>query len=771
MRSRPRKEDLIGKKPSEVPLSLQRILRSNEPGETRWIGPHDAKPLSSNEQKAYELAHAIMCHLAVRAPTAHQSGHPGGPLSSFTFAYLLSRRRNPEIDQPLRYSAGHLSLLAYGLQWLFGREGRDKRLASPQSIIETFRIPDGLPGHVEAGIGDIPFGTGPLGKGVSNALGAAFGLKYQKKAGIVDVLLADGDCQEGQVQEAFRLASHLKLDHLVVHGDFNDIQLSDMPSNVVAADFASIAAATGWQVIEVQNGNDPAQVSAALRIADDYIGKGKPIFLCYYTTMGHGVKLMEEGSNTGKQNFHGTPLSKEMAEKALKSLPDFNKIIAEYEPFRAQEKKRYASGAPVRTDLEIPWKPADLARAGYERTITSEKGAARKDLGATHLKNLMAADPRIAILHADLAASGGFDAVQKVFPDRVINVGVAEANMVMMAAGMRQTGLLPVTYTFAAFGTNEARANARLIDINTGHTRSAVIHDCTHVGLSVGEDGETHQEQNYLNIPFHHTQVWMLADSNQAAAAAERAMELSAEGRTSVYIFSPRSGHPQLLSLSGEPIYGKHYVFDGTADLIRGQGTTKDVATIIATGAAVHDAILAADKLLKTEKLSVRVLNVACVRPLDASAIAQAALETGHLIVVEDHNTEGGLASQVADLIADLQLPCSLRRLGLTHYFPSGTDKDLKFLAGLDHESILNAVQEEIRAEVKGGEDAFVTTIFSLADNARKSRFHTLVESFISNLISENGYMETLREKWAKRDVSAEKFPGNEQLRSRLKHL
>ena len=102
------------------------------------------------------------------------------------------------------------------------------------------------------------------------------------------MLLADGDCQEGQVQEAFRLASHLKLDHLVVHGDFNDIQLSDMPSNVVAADFASIAAATGWQVIEVQNGNDPAQVSAALRIADDYIGKGKPIFLCYYTTMGHG---------------------------------------------------------------------------------------------------------------------------------------------------------------------------------------------------------------------------------------------------------------------------------------------------------------------------------------------------------------------------------------------------------------------------------------------------------------------------------------------------
>ena len=122
-------------------------------------------------------------------------------------------------------------------------------------------------------------------------------------------------------------------------------------------------------------------------------------------------------------------------------------------------------------------------------------------------------------------------------------------------------------------------------------------------------------------------------------------------------------------------------------------------------------------------------------------------------------------------LIADLQLPCSLRRLGLTHYFPSGTDKDLKFLAGLDHESILNAVQGGDTRRSEGRRRRICHNYFSLADNARKSRFHTLVESFISNLISENGYMETLREKWAKRDVSAEKFPGNEQLRSRLKHL
>ena len=714
-----------------------------------------------------------MAHLCIQAPTAHESGHPGGPLSSFTFAYLLGRRRDPAVDQPLRYSAGHLSLLAYGLQWLFGREDNDKRLESPQAIIDHFRIPSGLPGHVEAGIGDIPFGTGPLGKGTSNALGAAFGLKYQKKPGIVDVLLADGDGQEGQVMEAFRLAAHLKVDNLIVHGDWNDIQLSDMPSRTVAADFASIAAAAGWQVIEVQNGNDPGQVNAALELADTFIGKGQPIFICYYTTMGNGVAIMEEGSNTGKANYHGTPLKKDVSAEALKALPPLDDVIKKYEAFRREEKKRYAAKPAIQTDLLLPWSIESAKKKGYSRTVTAEKGAARKDFGETHLKNLMKVDPRIIVLHADLAASGGFDKVGEEFPDRVINVGVAEANMYMMAAGMRQVGLLPVTYTFAAFGTNEARANARLIDINCGHTRCAVLHDCTHSGVTVGEDGETHQEQNYLNIPFRHTQVWMPGDSNQAAAMAEKAMEIIADGSESIYVFSSRAGHPQLLTPAGDVIYPTGYVYDGKANIIRGNEGTTDQATILATGTCVHDAVRAADTLCsepeaRSSKLSIRVLNVSCIRPLDAATIIQAALETTHLVVVEDHNVEGGLATQVADLIADFQLPCSLRRLGLTHFFPSGTADDLKFLAGLDVDSIINAIQDELRIEVRGGEDALVTCIDTFIHNLTHSHFRVNATPFIQKLRDEAGYLEKLRDHWAKRAVPPGKLPKNEQLRKQL---
>lgn len=742
-----------------APVGLRRMAAAFAPGTLEWIGPSEAKKLSAEEEKEYALARDIMKYLCIEAPRRHASGHPGGPLSAFDFSYALLRRRDSKQDEALRMGAGHLSVLAYGLQYLGGRDSGDARIASPQAIVEHFRTPGGLPGHAEAGIGDIPFGFGPLGKGLSNALGVALGHKLQKKPGIVDVLESDGSLQEGQAMEAARLATALKLDNLVLHGDVNDIQLTSVPSKTVSCDLASIFAAMGWAVIEVQNGNDPAQVEAALDKADALLGKGRPIFVCYYTTLGHGVATMADASDKGSSAYHGSPMKDADADKELALLRPIADLVQDFEPFRAALKKKYARRNP----------DVMAAPKGFTRTVTTEKGAVRKDFGATHIKNIMAVDPRVVVLHADLGSSGGFDSLAKDFPDRVINVGVAEANMYMTAAGLRQSGMLPVTYTFAAFGTNEARANARLIDINAGHTACGIIHDCTHTGLSVGEDGETHQERNYLNIPFDRTQVWMPADSNQGAAMAERAFEIIAEGNESVYVFSPRSGHAQLLAPDGKPIYGADYKYDGKIDLVYGAGDTTDQATILAVGIPVHDAIAAATQLADMQPpIKVRVLNVSCVRPIDAATVIEAAMETRHLIVVEDHHSEGGLATQVADIIADFQLPCSLRRLGVNQYFPSGTADDLKFLAGLDIDSIVDAVEDEIRTEIAGGEDAFVTTLFAFAHNLAHSRFRVSAKPFLERLLEEKGYMDALRDIAKKGYVPPEKLPKNEDLRKQI---
>jgi transketolase len=517
----------------------------------------------------------------------------------------------------------------------------------------------------------------------------------------------------------------------------------------------------GWAVIEVQNGNDPGQVEAALDAVDDLVGKKRQIIVCYYTTMGHGVETMEKAANAGSAEFHGSPMKDDAAKIELAKLPPLADVVKEYEPFRAELKKKYKGALPASSLLPAPKKG--------KRTVTKEKGAARKDFGAVHLKNLMKHDPRIIVLHGDLADSGGFKDVEKEFPERVINCGAAEANMYMMAAGLRQAGWLPVTYTFAAFGTNEARANARLIDINAGHVPCSVLHDCTHAGLSVGEDGETHQDRNYLNIPFDHTQVWMPADSNQAGAMAEKALEHVAVGKESVYVFSPRSGHGQLMSPDGSIIYGEDYVYDGKIDIVFGKGDFTDQVTILATGQSVHDALAAAKELTEGEDpIRVRVLNVSCIRPIDAATVVQAALETLHLVVVEDHHSEGGLATQVADIIADFQIPCSLRRLGVNHYFPSGSAEDLKFLAGLDSESIMNAAQDEARVEVHGGEDALVSCVYGFMHHLSLSRFRTTAQPFVEKLLNEPGYLESLREYWKEREVPDDAMPANEELRRKL---
>lgn len=746
-------------------MSLQRIARATSLGERLWIGPENAVRLDANDQKIYDAAHQAMMRLAIEAPLLHGSGHPGGVLSSFTFSFEVNRRRNPSIDETMRFSAGHLSLLAFFLEWLFGRSGGDARIASPSAIMQAFRTPSGLPGHAEAGIGDIPFGAGPLGKGLSNALGVALGRTIQGKKGAVDVLLADGDSQEGQVMEAVRLASHLKLGNLVVHGDWNDIQLSDLPSRTVAADMASIVHAAGWHVVEVQKGNDIASVRAALDRVDALIGGDRPIFVCYYTTMGYGVPLMEEGSNTGKKNFHGAPLSKEEAESSLRALnlPSLDDLAAALRDFVQARKKTFEEAKKRRASSVLPFHPQ-----GYVRMVTTEKGAARKDFGATHIANLMAADPRIVVLHADLAGSGGFDAVQKKFPDRVINVGVAEANMVMMAAGMRQAGLLPVTYTFAAFGTNEARANVRLIDINGGHVPLGVVYDCTHAGLSVGEDGETHQDRNYLNLPFDYTHVWVPADSNQAAAMAERAMECIASGTGSVFVFSGRTGHPQLLKNDQTPLYDGTYVFDERATIVAGRGDASDQATIISFGPVLHESLKAAEILFGNQRV-VRVLNMASVRPLDASAVLQAAFETQHLIVAEDHNTDGGLATQIADVIAEFCVPCTLTRIGVPQYFPSGSADDLYVLAGLDGESIADRAEDVFAYRLAGGEEAIVACLYALPERLARSRFAPALSPYVERLQRDAAYVDMLRTLWRQRSMDPKKLPSTAELQKSLR--
>ena len=767
---RPASAALVGRTLEQTPLSCRMVLEQSlaGTGEAYWVGEGEAAEMSAEERETYERAQTILAHLAVRAPCAHKSGHPGGALSAFTCAYMLAERRDPGRDHPLIISPAHLSVLAYGLHYVLGREGTDERLASPGAIIKNFRTLGGLPGHAEAGIGETPYGTGPLGKGPSNALGVALGHKLKGEEGAVDVLIGDGEAQEGQVHEMLRLAVQLKVDHLVMHMDCNNMQLYRRPTDTMSSDFTAIAHAAGWHVIEVENGNDPAQVRAAQGKAESLRGKGKPVFICYYTIMGHGVEVMEEGVNgvgENMRNYHGAPLSAMEEERALRELPDLDETVAAYAPVRQKLKEAYDRSGHVQTDVPLSWDLEELRGRGYKRAVKEGKGAARQDFGAVHLFNLMRVDPRIVVLHADIAGSGGFGAIEKEFPDRVINCGVAEANMYSMAAGLRQVGFLPVAYTFAPFAVNEGRSPIRLNDINCEHTRCGVLHDLTHAGTSVGEDGPTHQELNFANMPFPHTRVWNTADSNQGGAMAEKGLELVAEGHTNIFACFPRTGHPQLTRKEGTLLYGEDYVFDGKADLVRGQDDCSDQLTVLATGIPTHEAVAATDE----RGGGVRVLNIASIRPLDAAAVLKAALETGTLIVVEDHNIEGGLATQVSDLVATFGLPVKVRRLGVNGYQESAPADVLMHEVGFDRENIGQVIEAEFRAVDGRTEEQLVAVLRNLPRVMQdpNNRFAEAARPYVERLANDPTYLEELRALWRREVV----MPESAEIRQRLAEM
>ncbi|MBU1123208.1 hypothetical protein KJ652_01305 [Patescibacteria group bacterium] len=745
-----------------VPLARRNMLKSSlaRTGEAIFIDDDSEKVEFDERQiKRSGLVRDIMAHIALRAPNKHGSGHPGGSLSGTQIADEINRNIDYDKDWPLLISAAHYSVLAHVSQWLYARVEDDPRYKDLKEIIERFRAPGGLPGHAEVGDGDTPFGTGPLGKGPSNILGAAIGYKMRKEKGLFNVLVGDGEMQEGQVFEMMRVAAQKKADNVIMHCDFNDVQIHDRPTNTMSSDIADMAHSIGWHVIEVENGNDPVQVATAQAKARDLMGKGKPVFVCYYTVMGHGVKTMEEDSNKVPHvSHHGAPVKGDQYDEAIAALPDLDDLIAEYEEFRLEEKKRYAESSPVQTNTPLEWDMEKLKKNKYKRTVKEEDGAARQDFGKTHVCNIMKADPRIVVLHADIAGSGGFGEVQKVFGElgedfegRIINCGVAEANMYMMAAGLRQAGFIPVTYTFAPFGMNEGGANIRLIDINLKHAHCGVVHDLTHAGTSVGEDGPTHQELNFMNVPYFNSEVWIPADSNQAAAAAEKSLEIVANGKKQIFTCYPRTGHPQLKKEDGSIFYDEDYEFNGKADVIRGLDNIEDDMTVIAADIPVHEAVAAADRIKKETGKSIRVLNIACIRPIDASAVLKAACETGNLVVIEDHNIEGGLATQVSDLVATYGLPTKVRRIGVSEYMESAPAGYLMKEVGFDSENIEQVIMEELESgdgRTEYGLHQILDNLHKIQTNT-KNRFAEAAVPFVEE-VREESYFSVLSNEWKK---------------------
>lgn len=297
---------------------------------------------------------------------------------------------------------------------------------------------------------------------------------------------------------------------------------------------------------------------------------------------------------------------------------------------------------------------------------------ATRDAYGKALVELGEKNKNVVVLDADLAAATKTGAFKKAFPERFFDTGIAESNMMSLAGGLATTGFTVFASTFAMFAAGRAFEQVR----NTiGYPHLNVKIGATHAGISVGEDGASHQccEDIALMRSIPGMVIINPADDIEARAAVFAA----AEHDGPVYMRFGRLAVPR--------VFDENYKFEiGKAVTLR-EGA--DV-TIIATGLMVNEAIEAA-KTLEAEGVSVELINMHTIKPLDKDAVIKAAKKTGCIVTAEEHNIIGGLGSAVAEVVAE-ECPVPVIRVGVNDEFgKSGPAVELLHLYGLDAENIV----------------------------------------------------------------------------------
>jgi transketolase len=306
-----------------------------------------------------------------------------------------------------------------------------------------------------------------------------------------------------------------------------------------------------------------------------------------------------------------------------------------------------------------------------------KKIATRESYGNA-LAELGAEYPQLVVLDADLAGATKTSVFMKAFPERHIDCGIAECNMVSVAAGLATTGKIPFASTFAMFAAGRAFEQIRNA---VGYPHLNVKIGATHAGISVGEDGATHQcnEDMALMRTIPGMVVINPADDVEAKAAVRAALEYVGPvylrfGRLAVPVFND----------------AENYKFEIGKGIVLKEGT--DV-TIFATGLEVNESMEAA-KLLAADGINAEVINIHTIKPIDKELITASAKKTGKVVTVEEHSIIGGLGSAVCEALAD-SVPTPVKRIGVQDVFgQSGTADQLMAFYGLDGQGVYKTTKE-----------------------------------------------------------------------------
>jgi transketolase len=633
--------------------------------------PKIGEPLKK-EHIAFLKTLSKSCRNAIVAMTANaQSGHPGGSCSVIDYLATLYAFVISQTGEPVIVSNGHVSPAVYSILAEMGYIPRQK-------VIEGFRKSGHVyEGHITRHVPGVWYGTGPLGAGASAATGFAMAEKLNEKNGRVFGLVGDGESDEGQMYEMMHFANKFKLSNYTLFMDYNEVQLTDAIAKIMPIRPKAVFESSDWNVIEIDGHDYPAIWKA---IGQSYESK-KPTLILGHTIMGKGVSFMEPDGRAHKSTWHGVAPKKEVAQKALETelrIQDSEK--AGLDAFRKRVK--WHPKKPEHTD-SLTWMKSvktgapKILPAGTSMDCRTSYGKALLDLAALN-QNVLA-------MTADVMGSVKTEYVAEKFPDRHLDVGIAEQHMVSCAGGLSLAGFIPFASTFGAFMTSRAKDQARVNDIN----RTNVKMVATHCGLSVGEDGPTHQAIDDMGsfLGFFNTMILEPADPNQT----DHITRFIASRYGNFYVRMGRHKFKVLLKENGKPFYDENYQFEyGKADHVR----KGDRVTVVAAGSMAPIAVAVADKL----KGKVDLLVMSSFSKIDEKALTASLKKTGKLISIEDHNPKSGWASQLSTAIAEAGLKVKIKNLAVRAYQLSGTSDELYDAAGIGAKDLEKACQKMINS-------------------------------------------------------------------------
>ena len=590
------------------------------------------------------------------------SGHLGSSLSAMDIVtYLYLNELNlleVGLDSPDRdiyfSSKGHDVPGLYSLFYALG--------IIPEEKLLMLRRLHGLDGHPEVRQPGIEASTGSLGMGISKAKGMAWAKTYNKNKGNVYVLTGDGEFQEGQIWESLQATAHQKVNNVTAIMDHNKYQTDMLVADVNnIEDVVTKVSAFGWYVVRI-NGHDFNELKSTF----DSLKKvtDKPKMIIADTIKGRGVSFMEKPLT---ETFQGKTLYKWHSgapddESYIKGLNELSESI-----------NKLAVDVGI-NKIEIPENKTEgrVATKLDKEFVTDAYGEALVELAKTNKK--------FVVLDGDLSADCKLRNFEKTYPDRFIENGIAEQDMVSMAGGLARMGLIPIVNTFASFLA--ARANEQIY--NNAGEKTKIIYTCHFAGMIPAGPGKSHQSVRDISLfgALPNVTIIQPCNADETKWATDYCINVADENCVLRLVIGPS---PERIQLPAE------YKFQVGVGATLTEG--KDAILFSYGPVMLHEALVAADYLKKIG-FGLKVVNMPWLNKIDLSWLKEIIKDQKRIFVLEDHSAIGGLGDRILNALVEIREISDREfiNFGLKEYPECGTPLEVLEYHQLDGKSLAQRI-------------------------------------------------------------------------------